>query len=84
MNPAARVNSAWRQRSTGEDMALQNLRALSERVTIPLAKRFSWMSPLAVTWMTLPVGLAAALLMLLAGKDTSGAFMLLNTNRRAA
>ena len=58
-------------------MALQNLRALSEKVTIPLAKRFSWLSPLTITWITLPVGLAAALLMLIAGKDTMGGVMLL-------
>ena len=60
-----------------ECMALQNLRALSEKVTIPMAKRLSWMSPLAITWMTLPVGLVAALFMLLAGKDTIGGIMLL-------
>ena len=35
------------------------------------------MSPLVITWLTLPVGLAAALLMLMAGKDGVGAFMLL-------
>ncbi len=58
-------------------MALQNLRSLSEKITIPMAKRFSWMSPLVITWLTLPVGLAAAALMLLAGKDGFGAFMLL-------
>lgn len=65
--------TAWHS----ECMALQNLRALSEKVTIPMAKRLSWMSPLAITWMTLPVGLAAALFMLLAGKDTIGGVMLL-------
>jgi len=58
-------------------VALQNLRAMSEKISIPLAKRFSWMSPLAVTWLTLPVGLAAALLMLMAGDDGVGAVMLL-------
>ena len=65
--------TAW----NSECMALQNLRALSEKVTIPMAKRLSWMSPLAITWMTLPVGLVAALFMLLAGKDTIGGIMLL-------
>ena len=63
--------------SIGRRMALQNLRSLSEKITIPMAKRFSWMSPLVITWLTLPVGLAAAALMLLAGKDGFGAFMLL-------
>ena len=58
-------------------MALQNLRSLSEKITIPMAKRFSWMSPLVITWLTLPVGLAAAALMLMAGKDGFGASMLL-------
>ena len=58
-------------------LALQNLRALSEKISTPLARRFSWMSPLAVTWATLPVGILAAVLMLMAGRDVWGAVMLL-------
>jgi len=73
---AARVNNRKNQAVDGGNMALQNLRALSEKVTIPLAKKLSWMSPLAITWLTLPVGLAAAVLMMLAGRDLYGALML--------
>lgn len=58
-------------------MALQQLRSVWENMTSKHAAKLTWLSPELVTWVTLPIGLMAAWLMSIAGRDANGGWLLL-------
>ena len=58
-------------------MALEKLRKVWERTLTPIVEAMSWMSPAAITWIALPIGILGGLSVYLASADNLGAAMLL-------
>jgi len=57
-------------------MALEQARSTWEKFSAPLVKKLERVPPIILTWMTLPIGLCGALLLLIAGRDLQGAILL--------
>jgi len=57
-------------------MALEKLRKFWERTLTPIVDAMSWMSPAAITWIALPIGILGGLSVYLASADNFGASML--------
>ena len=58
-------------------MALEKLRKVWERMLTPIVQSMSWMSPAAITWIALPIGILGGLSVYSASADDFGASMLL-------
>ena len=58
-------------------MALEKLRKVWEQTLTPIVNSMSWMSPAAITWTALPIGILGGLSVYLASADNLGASMLL-------
>lgn len=57
-------------------MALEQARSTWEKFSTPLVKRLEGVPPIVLTWMSLPIGLCGALLILMAGRDVQGGAMI--------
>ena len=58
-------------------MALEKLRKVWEQMLAPIVQSMSWMSPAAITWIALPIGILGGLSVYLASADDFGASMLI-------
>jgi archaetidylinositol phosphate synthase len=58
-------------------MALEKLRKVWEQMLAPIVQSMSWMSPAAITWIALPIGILGGLSVYLASADDLGASMLI-------
>jgi phosphatidylglycerophosphate synthase len=61
------------------EVALEQFRSVWENLTAKRAEKMTWLSPAFVTWLTLPIGLCAAWLMMTAGRDSTGGWLLLGS-----
>ncbi|MGA0380630.1 MAG: CDP-alcohol phosphatidyltransferase family protein, partial [Candidatus Poseidoniaceae archaeon] len=61
------------------EMALEQLRKRWESVASPLVSGLGKTNPAILTWLALPVGIAASALVFLAPKSDTGAFMLIGS-----
>ena len=60
-------------------MALEQLRKRWEAIALPIVSRFGRTNPAVLTWLALPVGVAASVLVFTAPKSDTGALMLLGS-----
>ena len=60
-------------------MALEQLRKRWEAIALPIVSRFGHTNPAVLTWLALPVGVAASVLVFTAPKSDTGALMLLGS-----
>ena len=52
-------------------MALEKLRKVWEQMLAPIVQSMSWMSPAAITWIALPIGILGGLSCLLYTSDAA-------------
>ena len=60
-------------------MALEQLRKRWEAIASPFVSGLGKTNPAVLTWLALPVGIAASVLVFLAPKSDTGAFMLIGS-----